>query len=57
MNISKNKKTQVNISKKLVDIFDADSDSENLEFEEMVINSDAIQVIAELMKENNIIPG
>lgn len=53
MNISKNSKMQKNEVMDFDSIFDGD-DSEDLKFEEMVINSDVMAVVKNLMKLNKI---
>lgn len=44
----------MNITEELNSIFDFDNDSEKLEFEERVLNSDVMAFISELMRKNNI---
>ena len=53
MNITKRKKKQRNITRELDSILSYDSDKQKLEFEEMVINADTMQVIQELMNNND----
>ena len=54
MNTSIAYKKQKDLEKKIESLFTFDDDSENLKFEEMVINSNFVQVVKDLMKANSI---